>query len=173
MRLDSGASIPVADAWIRRLGMQPHPEGGYYREVYRAAEEIPAAGLPGRFADSRAISTSIYFMLAGDDVSRFHRLRSDELWHHYRGVGVRLHIITAQGTYRQVLLGVDDDPAACLQVAIEHGSWFGAELVDSQGYALVGCTVAPGFSCEDFELAERDELGDLCPAQWALIERLT
>jgi len=156
--------------WVRELELLPHPEGGWYKEVYRAEESIAPEGLPERFDGPRSFCTSIYFLLAGDNVSTFHRIKSDELWHFYAGDGLTVHIIAADGEYNALQLG--NGPGETFQGMVPAGSWFGAEPKDS-GYALVGCTVAPGFDFADFELAERSRLTSEFPQHRELIERLT
>jgi len=157
---------------IDELGLLPHPEGGWYKEVYRASEEIGAAGLPERFGGARSFSTSIYFLLAGDNFSAFHRIKSDELWHIYAGDGLTIHVIAPNGDYEGINLGNRLEAGETFQAVVPAGSWFASEPNDG-GYALVGCTVAPGFDFADFELAERDSLQQQFPEHRELIERLT
>lgn len=158
--------------WIEELGLDPHPEGGWYKEVYRAAEEINAAGLPDRFGGPRSFSTSIYFLLAGDNFSAFHRIKSDELWHFYAGDGLTIHVITPSGDYNAIRLGNRPEAGETFQAVVPAGSWF-ASGAKSGGYGLVGCTVAPGFDFADFELADREELQAQFPQHRELIGRLT
>ena len=160
--------------WIDRLHLQPHPEGGYYRETYRAPLILPYAALPSHGGD-RSASTAIYFLLAGDEFSAFHRIRSDELWHFYAGSGLLVHVITPAGEYEQLLLGNNAAAGEQFQTVVPAGCWFGSSLRDSSAgtYALVGCTVAPGFDFVDFEMAKRNELLAQYPQHRAIIERLT
>jgi uncharacterized protein len=148
---------------IRELGLRPHPEGGYFTEAYRSGSRVVAG------ARTRSAVTSIYYLLAGDDFSAFHRLSSDELWHHYEGADVSIECIGADGGHRQVLLGA----GGARQAAIPSGVWFAAHLTDAGAFALVGCDVAPGFEYEDFVIASRTVLSDAYPRHAALIERLT
>src|ERR1700742_1687972 len=99
-------SAAEAQHWIDRLQLQPHPEGGYYRETYRAPLILPHAALSNHGGE-RSASTAIYFLLAGDQFSAFHRIRSDELWHFYSGSALIVHVITPAGEYQQLLLGND------------------------------------------------------------------
>jgi len=144
----------VSDAafWIEHLELRPHPEGGYYRETYRAAERVAAAGLPARFSGPRAFSTAVYFLITRDAFSAFHRIRSDELWHFYAGATVTLATIDAAGTLVTASLGRDPTRGETLQVVVPAGTWFAAEVAEPGDFALVGCTVAPGFDFADFEL---------------------
>jgi predicted cupin superfamily sugar epimerase len=157
-----------ANYWIDRLRLQRHPEGGYFRETYRASDTIPAAGLPPRFVGERAFSTLIYFLLPGMEYSALHRIRSDEVWHFYSGSSLTIHVIDADGGYAPLQFGSDS-----FQAVVPAGCWFGATVDDPDSYALVGCTMAPGFDFADFELGRRDHLIALYPRHRALIERLT
>lgn len=158
---------------IRTLGLQTHPEGGYFRETYRAPDRIARSGLPERYGGARAFSTSIYFLLRGGDVSRFHRLASDECWHFHRGAPLLVHVIEPGGSYRCIRLGDPKARKPVFQAVVPRGCWFGATVADSGEYTLVGCTVAPGFEFKDFELATCVDLMQLCPQKAALIRRLT
>lgn len=162
-----------ATYWIRTLKLIEHPEGGYYRETYRAAESIPSEALPARYAGARAFSTSIYFLLKTGQVSHFHRLRSDEVWHFYEGGPLLFHVFEEGGAYRRLRLGRDPKTGDALQAVFPRGAVFGAELVRSVPFALCGCTVAPGFDFADFEFGRRGELLARFPRHKALIRRLT
>lgn len=162
-----------AEYWIEKLGLEKHPEGGWFKEVYRSKEKIKTEHLPERFGGERHHSTSIYFLLTGDTFSAFHRIKSDELWHFYDGVPVTIHMINESGEYSQVTLGRDIEKGEALQYAVPHSVWFGAEVNDKDSYSLVGCTVAPGFHFDDFELAKRDELAGKYPEHKGIIARLT
>jgi len=161
-----------AEAVIHLLGLTPHPEGGHYRELYRSAEEHPAAALPARYGGARAYGTGIYYLLRAGERSRFHRIKSDEIWHHYQGCPVALHLLHGDGGYQRAVLGPPPRGDGW-QVAIPQGVWFAAEVLDDAGYALVGCTVAPGFEYADFELADGAALRARYPQHAALIDRLT
>jgi predicted cupin superfamily sugar epimerase len=161
-----------AQQWIERLQLEPHPEGGYYRQTYRAPLLLPHSALPGRGGD-RAASTAIYFLLAGDQFSALHRLRSDEVWHFYAGSGLVVHVIEPGGEYSELLLGSDAASGEHFQAVVSAGCWFGSSLRHPNTYALVGCTVAPGFDFADFEMANRHELTAQYPHHHAIIERLT
>ncbi|WP_423821740.1 cupin domain-containing protein [Salinisphaera sp. SPP-AMP-43] len=163
----------TADDYIRRLDLQPHPEGGYYRQTYQAAEKLSAAALPERYSGARAVSTAIYFLLRDRDVSHLHRLASDEVWHHYAGAPLLVHVIDVNGEHRAHVLGKDLASGARPQLVVPRGAWFGAELQQTGSFALVGNTVAPGFDFEDFELAERPALSAQFPQHASVIERLT
>lgn len=158
---------------ITSLNLQPHPEGGWYRESYRATESIPADGLPGRFDGPRSFATAIYFLLTSETFSALHRLKSDEQWHFYRGSPLTIHVIHPDGRYAPVKLGQQLDRGETLHAVVPYGCWFGATVDTSGSYALVGCTVAPGFDFADFEMAEGHKLLQEFPQHKALITRLT
>ena len=159
----------TADDWIARLGLIRHPEGGWYRETYRSSERIERAALPPRFGGPRAFSTAIYYLLRAGERSALHRIKSDEVWHHYAGDAVELWLLEEPGGARQVRLGGDGEP----QVIVPAGVWYGARVVAGGAYALMGGTVAPGFDFADFELADRAALLAKWPGQRAIIETLT
>ncbi len=160
--------------WIARLDLRKHPEGGYFRETYRSEEHIGGDALPRRYGEgSRAFSTAIYFLLADDDFSAFHRLRSDELWFFHAGSPLRIHVIDAEGNLSSHRLGGGAEEGAAFQMVIRAGNWFGASLDKSGTFALVSCTVAPGFDFRDFEMGEREALIRSYPRHHGVIERLT
>jgi predicted cupin superfamily sugar epimerase len=165
--------VKTAAQWIKSLQLAPHPEGGFYREVYRSAEGESRKALPARYSGPRAFSTSIYYLLRGQDVSRFHRLTSDEIWHFHAGSPLTLHVIDPKGHYQATHLGGGDGRGQHPQQVIMRNHWFAATVDNSRQYTLMGCTVAPGFDFADFELADRDTLVRLCPSKASLIKRLT
>lgn len=155
---------PEAQRLIAALHLQPHPEGGWYRETYRSAERVTTS-----FGTVRSATTSIYFVLAAGTFSAFHRLASDETWHFYRGDPVTIEIIGADGRYERRVLGEGD----ALQTTIPGGAHFAAHLEAADGYALVGCDVAPGFEFADFALTTRAMLTAAYPQFGPLIARYT
>jgi uncharacterized protein len=175
-----------AKYWIEKLQLVAHPEGGYFRQTYISEVKIAHEALPARFGGARAASTAIYFLLQGADFSAFHRLRSDELWHFYAGASLVVHVIGPDGNYSSLLLGSDADRGEVFQAVVKAGWWFASEIVGNSHpraenagkvaqplWALVGCTVAPGFDFEDFEIGSREELVRKFPQHRGLIERLT
>jgi hypothetical protein len=162
-----------AREWITRLGLQPHPEGGFFRETYRAAETIARAHLPSRFSGDRAFSTAIYFLLEGRDFSALHRICQDEMWHFYDGCPLLVSSISPEGTLSVVRLGRDMRAGEVLQAVVPAGYFFGARPSDPDSYSLAGCTVAPGFNFADFELPTRAELAARFPQHAAVIQQLT
>ena len=162
---------PTAQKYIKQLQLKKHPEGGYFKEVYRSGEIILPDHLPKRYKKSRTFSTSIYFLLEGKQFSSFHLLQSDELWHFYDGSSVRLYIITKKGELSVKKLGRDEDSE--LQLTVEKQNWFAAEVEDKKSFSLFGCTVSPGFEFDDFEMGRRDEPIKNFPRHSSLIKRLT
>jgi len=158
--------------WIDKLKLNAHPEGGFYREVYRSNELYDSSGLPTRFGGNRSFSTSIYFLLRSEDRSVFHRIKSDELWHFYAGSSLTLYQLDDNGLSTQVL-GSPEYSIGSLQVIIPANSWFGALVNDPDSFVLAGCTVAPGFDFADFETANSNELLKLYPQHFEIINRLT
>ena len=159
--------------WIEELRLTAHPEGGYYRETYRSADRLPAGIPAGRQGGERACSTAIYYLLPSEEVSTLHRLRSDELMHFHTGSTFSIHVLQPDGAYRRIALGAEPGDGTVLQAVIPAGSWFGATVDEPRTFALIGCTVAPGFDFEDFEQARRVTLLERYPEQRSLIERLT
>lgn len=159
--------------WIGRLQLKRHPEGGHFRETYRSSLSIEQRALPASFNGNRSVSTAIYFLLEKDEFSAMHRIASDELWHFYAGDGLVIYELMTDGSLKSHRLGNDAEKGEAFQVVVRAGSWFGARLDNGGEYALVGCTVAPGFDFEDFELAERLQLIELYPQHREIIKSLT
>ena len=165
--------MATAEELIAALGLQPHPkEGGHFRETYRAADTWPAGALPSRYQGARAASTAIYYLLTPGTCSALHRLQSDEVFHFYQGAPVRMLQLWPDGGGRTVVLGPDVLAGQQPQAVVPRGVWQGSFL-DAGDFALLGCTVAPGFDYADYEHGSRAELLRQYPAFAALIERLT
>ncbi|MBE2228588.1 MAG: cupin domain-containing protein [Ignavibacteria bacterium] len=162
-----------AEDYIKSLGLEKHPEGGWFKEVYRSDEETAAEHLPERFSGSRHHSTSIYFLITSDTFSAFHRIKSDELWHFYEGSAVTIYMIDSEGDYSEITLGRNIESGEVLQCVIPHGVWFGAKVNSADSFCLAGCTVAPGFHFDDFELGEREELLKIFPKHKKIVNELT
>lgn len=161
-----------AEQIIRQYNLEKHPEGGYFKEVYRSAKSIDPNCLPG-FSDERNIATSIYFLLHDDEISAFHQLKSDEIWYHHEGDPVRVHMFTPGGEYESHVLDRPLGKHGMPQLVIPAHTIFGAEIMNPDGYCLMGCMVAPGFHFDDFELMERESLLKSYPRHQELIEKLT
>jgi predicted cupin superfamily sugar epimerase len=160
-----------AKYYIQKLQLNKHPEGGYYREIYRSGEMI-SIDAPKKNL-KRNVSTSIYFLLEGPQVSKFHRLNSDELWHFYDGSSVRIYVIDEKGKSTEIILGKKTDNGEVFQTVIKKNNWFAAEVINKRSFALIGCTVSPGFDFSDFEIASRDYLLEKYPKHKELIFKFT
>jgi predicted cupin superfamily sugar epimerase len=161
--------MTTAQELIDRLRLTPHPEGGYYRETYRAADRVQAAGFDG----PRSISTAIYYLLTAGDRSMLHRIKSDEAWHFYAGGPLLIVALSPDGVLTETRLGSDVARGDTPQHVVPAGHWFGACPVEGSAFALVGCTVAPGFDFADFEMSSRAWLIAAFPQHANWIERLT
>jgi uncharacterized protein len=137
------SELPTAAEIIAWLDLQPHPEGGHYRETFRDPRLDP---------NGRALSTAIYFLLARGERSRWHRIDAVEIWHYYAGSALTLQISDSAGR-RSVRLGPDLAAGEVPQAVVPPGAWQAAE--SSGDWTLVGCTVAPGFEFAKFELAPK------------------
>ncbi|QHT68595.1 cupin domain-containing protein [Rhodocytophaga rosea] len=162
-----------ATYWIEKLHLQAHPEGGYFAETYRSPEEVQAAHLPERYGGRRSFSTAIYFLLEHPEFSALHRIKSDEVWHFYAGSTLLVYVIDPGGKLEIIRLGNNLEAGEQFQAVVKAGCWFGSRLEKENIYALVGCTVAPGFDFADFEMADRKELLQQFPQHQSIIELLT
>lgn len=157
------------DELIDGLGLQRHPERGYYAETYRAALDVDAAPHGG----PRSASTAIYFLITGEEPSTYlHRLLSDEVFHLYEGGPLEVLLLRDGEAPAIQRLGRDIAGGERPQLVIPAGTWFGAELAQDAPYCLIGCTVAPGFEFQDFELAEGPELAQRFPSAADRIARM-
>ena len=157
---------------VQTLELQPHPEGGFYREVYRSNGTLDQNCLNDNFSGKRNYSTSIYYLLERGDFSAFHRISSDEIWHHYLGGDLLIHSLDKNGNYTRHVLGSAIGDGAVLQVVIPARHWFASEPAPGTEFILAGCTVSPGFDFQDFELADKTTLLKQFPDQAELIRRL-
>jgi predicted cupin superfamily sugar epimerase len=160
----SGASL---DALVAELDLRAHPEGGFFRETHRSVDVVATPRGP------RSALTSILFLLTPASFSAFHRIASDEAWHFYRGDPIAIEILHANGAYERRVL-CERGP---WQTVVPAGAAFASHVEtppeDPQGFALVGCDVAPGFEFADFELCPRNELTARYPGYAHLIAGLT
>jgi predicted cupin superfamily sugar epimerase len=172
--MNRGAKRPLsreAQEIIAALELQEHPEGGFYRETFRAP--LLLSGLPYVASGAhRHACTAIYFLLPAGSFSAFHRIPSDEIWHHYQGDPVLLHMIDERGEHRTERLGAAVSQTERPQAVVPSGVWQAAVPVGER-YALLGCTVAPGFDFADFEMPGRRDLVRRFPEHGAIIEALT
>ena len=152
-----------AAATIAELGLLPHPEGGFYRETYRSPDTV------GTARGTRSALTSILFLLTDAAFSAFHRIASDEAWHFYRGDAIAIELLLADGSHERRVLGADGP----WQTVVPAGIAFASHVETRDGYALVGCDVAPGFDFADFALCDRAALVAAHPERADVIRRLT
>jgi uncharacterized protein len=164
--------MQTAEYWIHHLKLDPHPEGGFYRETYRSKENIHVCGLPQRFPAPRSFSTAIHFLLRSRDKSLFHRIKSDELWHFHAGEALHIYLLQDENL-TLFKLGSNLEAGELLQVVVPANCWFGAKLISQHGYTLSGCTVAPGFDFKDFEIADQKTLLQEFPNCEEIIRELT
>jgi uncharacterized protein len=157
---------------ISSNNLQPHPEGGWYKETYKSIEEIAANALPQRFSGNRVFATAIYFLLEKGNFSAFHRIKSDECWHFYAGEPLEVFILFTNGELCTITLGSDIENGQLFQYVVPAGCWFASRPAQESSYSFVGCTVSPGFDFADFELANADELCATYPQHAALIQSL-
>lgn len=164
---------PTINQLVATFDLQPHPEGGYYREIYRSV----GSSVSGDEKLQRNHGTQIYYLLPEGKKSVLHRLRSDEVWHFYLGGPLELVMLEEKrGQSPQVstiTIGPDilNDQRVCH--VVHAGIWFGATPLKGSGYSFIGCTVVPGFSFEDFEIGSREQLLKLFPQHAALVQRFT
>ena len=146
-----------ATEYIQKLGLVPHPEGGYYRQLF-GNEEM----------GDKSIST-IYYMLTANDMSAFHRLHNMvEIWYFHAGEPLNIYVIDPVGALTVHRLSEQNE----MQVVIQPEQWFAADIPSKRGYSFVGCAVGPAFRFENFELAKKHELLKLYPQHGELIERM-
>jgi hypothetical protein len=154
--------------------LKPLPlEGGYFSEFFRSPETLTQSALPERYKSSKSTMTSIFYLLEPGTFSAFHRLQSDEIYHFYLGDPVDLVLLNMDGSLTNVTLGSDIYAGHQLQYAVPKGVWQGSALMPGGQYALMGCTVAPGFDPDDYEHGHWETLLRQYPAHHALIMKLT
>ncbi len=163
----------TADDFKRQLKLLQHPEGGYYREVYRSELSISSQALPTEFAGKRQICTSIYFLIEKGNFSAFHRIKSDETWHFYDGNALEVIEIQKDGTLKKTTVGRNINSGEQLQYTVKANTWFASRVKEGGIFSLVGCTVSPGFDFEDFEMANRKGLLEKYPQHKKEINALT
>lgn len=154
------------DELVAELDLNPHPEGGFFKEMYRSDLKVNTA------SGERSIMTSIYFLLTSDNISKFHQIKSDEMWFYHEGAALTVHIIDEIGQYEKIKVGPVSEKYKPQQM-IPAGAIFGSTVDENDSYALVSCVVAPGFSFEDFKLFSREELLLKFPEHEEIIKKLT
>lgn len=158
---------------VKKFDLLPHPEGGFYKEVYRSEGVIAQSQLGHQFSGNRNYCTSIYFLLTSANFSGFHRIKQDEVWHFYQGSPLQIHVIHPNGNYELHRIGFDLAQNLTPQFVVPAGAWFASCVENENDFSLVGCTVAPGFDFDDFELAKKNELIAEYPQHANIITQLT
>jgi predicted cupin superfamily sugar epimerase len=155
-----------AQYWIEKLELIRHIEGGFYRQIYASKKQCQEHG-------NRNLATCIFYLLDGNDFSAFHKINGDEIWHFLIGSSLNIYIINEKDSKLKIVkLGKDLDKGENLQVIINEGNWFAAEVNDKSVFTLVGCTVIPGFEFKNFKLAEKKSLLLKFPSYKWIIEKL-
>ena len=163
-----------AEYYIKSLNLEIHPEGGAFREIYRSGASIDESSLPSEFeSGERNFSTAIYFLLKADEFSAFHRILSDEVWHFYDGDNIEIIEIDDKGDLKRTCLGNNPDEGSQFCHVVPANTWFASRVITGGEFALVGCTVSPGFDFRDFVLAERSELIKKFPRHESVIAAFT
>ncbi|MGG1675238.1 cupin domain-containing protein [Neobacillus sp. NRS-1170] len=160
------------DFWITKLGLEPHPEGGFYKRTYESGEKVSDQELTVHYEGQRKLYTSIYFLLTSENVSHLHRLKSDELWYFHAGSSLTIHVIHENGEYEEMKLGMNLEEGEVLQALVPKNSIFGSSVMEDNAYSLVGCMVSPGFDFQDFELFTQKELLTQYPQHREIILKL-
>jgi len=150
---------------IEKFNLKSHPEGGFYAETYRSSQSIPGK--------DRQLLTSIYFLITGNSISRFHRIQSDECWYFHEGSPLLVHSILPDGKHHITELGLDLAQNEVPFHVVPALTIFGSHLKNDEGYAFVSCAVAPGFDFADFELFTSEELLKQYPDHHSIITKLT
>ncbi|MBP2411937.1 putative cupin superfamily sugar epimerase [Arthrobacter stackebrandtii] len=174
------AGLPLDEAsgaglWIERLHMQACGAGGWIAPAMTSNELVPGSALPARFDVDHPLYSSNWYLLKAGEVLQLHTLKQDELWFFHLGAPVRLHVFSSQSGYSQTVFGPDFDAGQTLNGLAPHSTWFGAELA-GPGFALVSCSLSPGYEPSDSALptsAEVDGLIARYPQEAALIRKLS
>ncbi len=174
MPLKPAVPRPTAAEVIALLGLQHLPvEGGYYRETYRAALQIPPEALPAGYDGARRALTAIYYLLTPDTFSALHRLPSDEQFHFYAGDPVEMLQLHPDGRGEVLRIGVNFAAGERPQVGVSGGTWQGSRIAAGGEWALLGTTVSPGFEFADYQAGHRAALLRQYPQHAELIQALT
>lgn len=154
----------IKEEIIKKLNLSAHPEGGFYSETYRSEMMIPGT--------NRQLMTSIYFLLTSDNISKFHRIKSDELWFYHSGSSLIVHTLTEKG-HTKTKIGIDFVKGEIPQFLVPKDTIFGSSVSDENSFSLVSCVVAPGFDFADFELFSKEDLLATFPNEEEIISKLT
>lgn len=150
---------------VTKFNLQAHPEGGFYSETYRS-DQLTAS-------QDRNLVTCIYFLLTSENVSNFHRIKSDEMWFFHEGSSLTVHTLDPQNGHLQHAVGNEILKGQTPQLVVPKNTIFGSSVTDENSYSFVSCVVAPGFDFNDFELFTRDALLEEFPESESIIRQLT
>lgn len=159
-----------ANYWIEHLSLIKHPEGGFYKETIRSREVIVTNAGDHEEAQ-RSLYTSIYFLLLSENFSAWHRIKSDEIWHWHAGNSLSVFVINKNGELKTIHIGNDLEHGETLQAVVQAGCWFASDVNKNNTFSLVSCTVIPGFSFDDFELATSQKLIEEYPFHSKIIKK--
>lgn len=168
----------TAEYYIEKLEMEPHVEGGYFKECLQGKDIMEAyqkgaqQNGDNHTQNGRKLWSSIYFLLCKDEVSHFHKLESDEVWYFHDGSALTIYMISPEGELYAPKLGLDIEKGEVPQILVPKGYIFGSAM-EEEGYSLVGCMVAPCFRYEEFELMNRAEMLEQYPQYKEAIMKLT
>jgi hypothetical protein len=157
--------------WIEKLGMIPHPEGGYYHSSYKSSQTMFRHDIAGVSSSERNLWSSIYLLLTEEDFTSFHRVRSEEVWYYHHGSSVKIYMISPEGDLTTAKLGLDLDQNEKMQVLIPKNYIIAAERIEDT-HAMIGIMVSPGFDFDDIKIYDKDELTNLFPMHEEIISRL-
>jgi predicted cupin superfamily sugar epimerase len=149
--------------YIDKLGLMPHPEGGFYIETYRSS----------RKTGDRNLMTAIYFLITSNNISRFHRIKSDEMWYFHDGSPLSVHTLDKENGHQIHKVGLDLAKGENPQFLVRANTIFGSSLDEENAFSLVSCTVAPGFDFADFELFKTEELLKQFPENEKIVRRMS
>lgn len=164
---------PTAQTYIDALQMQAHPEGGFYKETYRSDDLMDVTKTGHGTVVQRSVSTEIYFLMEQGNFSAFHKISSDEMWHFYAGQALDLLELKTTGELVCTRLGSDILHGEVHQYVVQANTWFACRVALGGAFALVGCTVSPGFDFADFCLADRKDLLAVFPQHSQVITELS
>jgi uncharacterized protein len=165
--------LVTADQIKQHLGLVAHPEGGFYIQSYKSKEMIARDALNPRYPSARSTGTAIYYLLEPGTFSEMHRLKSDEIFHFYLGDPVEQLQLWPDGSSQIAHIGPDLERGHTLQLVVPKNVWQGAHLAPGGNFALLGCTVAPGFEFDDYESGGRESLTRQYPSRREMISALT
>ncbi|MFW6202658.1 MAG: cupin domain-containing protein [Marinilabilia sp.] len=168
----SASSMYTAEYFISKLGLEPHPEGGYFSQIYKSDWQVADEHLPVAYGSERSLYSTIYFLLCAGQVSHFHRLRSDEVMFYHYGTSLELYMIDENGNLSVSSLGMDIEKGDRPQALVPAGTVFCGIPRERDRFSLVSTMVAPAFEYDDFELFQTREVCEMFPHLRGTLEGL-